>query len=58
MKLIELMFSDSQTETAELLNEITCILSDLQTWDEMSESDKADLFGKLIGAGIETPSKG
>ena len=50
MKLIQLMFGDPQSEPAELLLRITCILSDLQDWDDFTEPQKADLFGKMIGA--------
>ena len=50
MKLIELMFCHPQSELAETLNDVTCILSDLQSWDELSETQKADLFGKMLGA--------
>jgi hypothetical protein len=50
MKLIELMFCHPQSELAETLNDVTCILSDLQSWDELTETQKADLFGKMLGA--------
>lgn len=49
MRLIELMFCHPQTELAEMLNDVTCILSDLQDWDELTETQKADLFGKMLG---------
>lgn len=50
MRLIELMFSDPLTEIADILAFITGTLSDLQSWDELTEAEKADLFGKMIGA--------
>lgn len=49
LSLLQLMFCESQSELSESLNEITCELSDLQCWDELTESQRADLFGKLIG---------
>ena len=49
-RLIELMFCDPQSETAEFLMDITCALSDFQDWGEFTETQKADLFGKMIGA--------
>jgi len=49
MKLIELMFCNPQSETAELLMHLTETLSDLQAWPDLSEPERADLFGKLIG---------
>jgi hypothetical protein len=49
-RLVELMFCDPQSEAGELLRELTETLSDLQAWSEFSEVQKADLFGKLIGA--------
>lgn len=49
MKLLDLMFCEPITDHSEILSEMTAYLADPLDWDELSEQQKADLFGKLIG---------
>lgn len=52
MRLIELMFKEiSQNhEVVHQMNDVVCLLSDLQCWDELSNDDRLALFGALVGA--------
>lgn len=49
LSLRELMFCESTSDESALLGEVAAMLApDLHAWDELSEVQKADLFGKLL----------
>jgi hypothetical protein len=51
VNLLGLMFGESLSDEAERLAEVSAMCApDLLAWDELSDRQKIDLFGKLVNA--------
>jgi hypothetical protein len=49
LSMLQLMFCDSLSDRSAELSDLIAWLADPQDWDEYSEEQKADIFGKIIG---------
>ncbi len=49
LSMVQLMFCNSLSDRSAELSDLIAWLADPQDWDEYSEEQKADIFGKIIG---------